>query len=226
LHPVAGCPDIESHRAFLARAQKAEKDVRRLRRRLRKRGDDLIEKFQARIALLSSFGYVNEWTLSERGERLRGVYNEMDLLVVEAVEQGLLDDLSAPELAAIASAFTYEPRREGYGPTHMVGRVADRLEGIGKIWREVVASEEGRNLPPTREPESGFAGIAHAWALGASLDELFGEDDFAAGDFVRNGRQLLDLMRQLRDGFPRVAGVAAEAIRAVDRGVVASGGQW
>ena len=24
LHPVAGCPDIESHRAFYARAQKAE----------------------------------------------------------------------------------------------------------------------------------------------------------------------------------------------------------
>ena len=183
--------------------RRRKKDVRRLRRRLRKRGDDLIEKFQARIAVLSSFGYVDRWTLSERGERLRGVYNEMDLLVVEAVEQGLLDDLSAPELAAIGSAFTYEPRREGYGPTRMVGRVAERLEGIGMIWREVVASEERRNLPPTREPESRFAGIAHAWALGASLDELFGDDDFAAGDFVRNGRQLLDLMRQLRDGFPK-----------------------
>ncbi len=226
LHPVAGCPDIESHRAFLARAQKAEKEVRRLRRRLLKRGDDLIERFRARLTVLSGFGYVNEWILSERGERLRGVYNEMDLLVVEAVEQGLFDDLSAPEFAAIASAFTYQPRREGYGPAHMVGRVADRLAGIDEIWRGVVASEQGQNLEPTRAPEPGFVGIAHAWTLGASLDELFGDDDFAAGDFVRNGRQLLDLMRQLRDRFPKVAEAAAEAIRAVDRGVVASEGRW
>ena len=225
-HPVAGCPDIETHRAFHVRAQKAEKELGRLRRRLRRRGDDLIDRFRARLSVLSSFGYVNGWTLTERGERLRGVYNEMDLLVVEAVERGLLDDLAPAEFAAIASAFTYEPRREGYGESPMVGRVADRLETIGSIWRELLAAEEGQKLAPTREPEAGFAGMAHAWTLDASLDELFGDDDFAAGDFVRNGRQLLDLMRQLRDGFPQIAAVAADAIRAVDRGVVASGGQW
>jgi ATP-dependent RNA helicase HelY len=175
--------------------------------------------------VLDEFGYQRRWSLTERGERLRKVYNEMDLLVVEAVERRLLDDLSPAEFAAVVSAFTYEPRRDAYGPDRMVGRVGERIEGIGEAWRELVEAEARAGLPPTRQPEPGFAGIAHAWALGASLDELFGDDDFAAGDFVRNGRQLLDLMRQLRDGFPATAGVAAEAIRAVDRGVVASGGR-
>jgi superfamily II RNA helicase len=57
------------------------------------------------------------------------------------------------------------------------------------------------------------------------LEELFGEDDFAAGDFVRNCRQLLDLMRQIRDAFPALAAVAGSAISATDRGIVAVGGR-
>jgi ATP-dependent RNA helicase HelY len=224
-HPVAGCPDIDTHRSFFLRAEKADRELRRLRRRLERRGDDLLDRFRARLGVLDEFGYQRRWSLTERGERLRKVYNEMDLLVVEAVERRLLDDLSPAEFAAVVSAFTYEPRRDAYGPDRMVGRVGERIEGIGEAWRELVEAEARAGLPPTRQPEPGFAGIAHAWALGASLDELFGDDDFAAGDFVRNGRQLLDLMRQLRDGFPAVSGVAAETIRAVDRGVVASGGR-
>jgi ATP-dependent RNA helicase HelY len=149
----------------------------------------------------------------------------MDLLVVEAVRRGVLDGLSPAEFAAVVSAFTYQPRRDDYGSGRMVGRVASSIEAIEEISTEIAGIETRADLEPTRRPEPGFAGVAHAWTLGASLDELFGEDDFAAGDFVRNGRQLLDLMRQLRDGFPTVSATAADAIRAVDRGVVASGGR-
>jgi superfamily II RNA helicase len=55
--------------------------------------------------------------------------------------------------------------------------------------------------------------------------ELFGEDDFAAGDFVRNCRQLLDLMRQIRDAYPSLSTAASAAISATDRGIVAVGGR-
>ena len=46
-----------------------------------------------------------------------------------------------------------------------------------------------------------------------------------AGDFVRNCRQLLDLLRQLRDAYPALANVTRDAIKAIDRGVVAIGGR-
>jgi ATP-dependent RNA helicase HelY len=212
--------------ALEARVRRAEKDLRRLRRRLEKRHDDLIERFNARIAVLELLGYLEEWELTPKGSRLRGVYNEKDLLVVEAVERGLLDGLGPAEFAAVISSLTYEPRRDGSGPLAMVGTVPDRIDQLDAIRLELDAAEEAVGLEPTGAAERGFAGLAYAWASGASLDDLFGDDDFAAGDFVRNGRQLLDLMRQLRDGFPRLAGVAAEAIRDVDRGVVATGGLW
>jgi len=80
-------------------------------------------------------------------------------------------------------------------------------------------------LPPTRAPDPGFAAVAHAWAHGVDLEDLFGDDDMAAGDFVRNCRQLLDLLRQLRDTFPGLAPEARRAIAGIDRGVVAAGGR-
>ena len=74
----------------------------------------------------------------------------------------------------------------------------------------------------TRAPEAGFAEIAYRWAMGESLDGLFEEDGVGVGDFVRNCRQLIDLLRQLRDVAPGLIPSAAEAIAAIDRGVVAA----
>jgi ATP-dependent RNA helicase HelY len=66
--------------------------------------------------------------------------------------------------------------------------------------------------------------VAHAWSSGHDLEDLF-DDEMAAGDFVRNCRQLIDVLRQLRDEFPRLRAVAAEAVKQMDRGVVAAGGR-
>ena len=61
-------------------------------------------------------------------------------------------------------------------------------------------------------------GIAHGWARGLSLEELFDDHQLAAGDFVRTIRQLLDLIRQLRDTFPALAEVAGDAGGTIDHG--------
>jgi len=79
-------------------------------------------------------------------------------------------------------------------------------------------------LPPTRSPEAGFAENAYRWASGESLEGLFDEDPFQVGDFVRNCRQLIDLLRQVSDMAPGLQTTAAAAADALDRGVVAAVG--
>jgi ATP-dependent RNA helicase HelY len=175
--------------------------------------------------VLARWKYVRGWELTEQGERLRFVYNELDLLLAESVTQGHLLGLDGPGLAAVASVFTYEerPRDEpGRAPSDVV---IERAETIMELWDALVALEGEAGVPETRSPDPGFAGTVQAWAEGADLVDLFGEDEFAAGDFVRNCRQLLDLLRQLRDAFPAIAVAASDAIRAVDRGIVAVGGR-
>jgi superfamily II RNA helicase len=46
----------------------------------------------------------------------------------------------------------------------------------------------------------------------------------APGDFVRVSRQLVDLLRQLREAAPAMRDEASQALKSVDRGVVAAQG--
>jgi ATP-dependent RNA helicase HelY len=222
---VATCPDLDEHLQWLKRSHRASKDLRRLERRRTRIDDDVVDRFHARMAVLSELGYVKRWDLSEKGESLRRVYNELDLLLTEAVQLEVFEGLSAAEFAAVVSMFTFEPRVTDGEPARLVGAVAERYERIVKVWETVSSAEGRRRLAESRLPEPGFASYAYGWVSGAGLDDLFGEDGFAAGDFVRNCRQLLDLMRQIRDAFPSLAPVAVAAIKATDRGIVAVGGR-
>ncbi len=222
---VAACPDLDDHLHWLSRSRRAAKDLRRLERRRTRINDDVVKRFTSRMAVLSELGYVKRWDLSDKGRSLRRVYSELDLVLTEAVESSILEGLSAPEFAAVVSMFTFEPRKSDGEGAILVGTVAERFEQIVKVWENVSSTEERRRVPMSRMPDSGFAPLAYGWVSGASLDDLFGDDGFAAGDFVRNCRQLLDLMRQIRDGFPSLAPVAAAAINSTDRGIVAVGGR-
>ena len=80
-------------------------------------------------------------------------------------------------------------------------------------------------MPLTRAPEPGFAAAAWSWASGQDLD-LIRDEDLTGGDFVRNVRQLIDLLRQIGQVAPDAA-TAASARRAAEalvRGVVLSSG--
>ncbi len=221
---VGSCPDLAKHLSALRRLRRAEKDLRRLERRLRRTDEGLVRTFRTIIATLEQWGYVSGWSLTAKGEQLRFVYNELDLLLTECVARGLFDDLAGPQLAALTSLFTYEARRsdamDGAPPTD----IAAQVEAVAELAEELTNAERRAGLPETRLPDAGFSAIAYAWASGHDLDDLF-DDDLAAGDFVRNCRQLIDVMRQLRDEFPRLRAAAAEGIAQVDRGVVAAGGR-
>ena len=224
-HPVAACPKLDEHLECVKRANSAEKELCRLRRRFGSAPDGLVKRFRTILRLLERWGYTDGWRLTVKGERLRFVYNELDLLLAESVERGYLNDLEPPQLAAVATLFTYEPRRGDSGgglPDMLTGEVAEQIWDLAD---DFAHEEDDLGLPVSRIPEPGFAQVAHDWTLGGELEDLFGEDDAAAGDFVRNCRQLLDLLRQLRDTYPQLGSAASSAVKTIDRGVVAAGGQ-
>jgi ATP-dependent RNA helicase HelY len=173
---------------------------------------------------LENWGYVSRWKLTAKGEQLRFVYNELDLLLTESVSRGLLDGLTGNQLAAVVSLFTYEARRQEGEAALPPDDVTQRVEAIEQLALELTNAERSARLAVTRLPEAGFAAVAYAWAAGHDLEDLF-DDDLAAGDFVRNCRQLIDVMRQLRDEFPQLRAAARDGVERVDRGVVAAGGR-
>ncbi|MDQ4070096.1 MAG: DEAD/DEAH box helicase [Actinomycetota bacterium] len=226
-HPVASCPDLRRHLRAAERAERLEKDLRRLERRIQGRTESLARQFDRVLRVLERWGYVDGWALTEHGEVLARIYHECDLLVAEALRARLFDGLDATEVAALASTFTYEARRpEGQpeDPWFPSGRLKRRWVDLDYMATELNLAEEEAGLPLTRHPDPGFVAHAHAWAAGEELSEVIIDDEVSGGDFVRNVKQLIDLVRQLGQVAPEpaTAKAAADAADRLFRGVVAA----
>jgi ATP-dependent RNA helicase HelY len=224
--PVAACPDLNRHLRALDRAERFRRDVDRLEKRIRSRTESLARQFDRVLRVLENFGYVEGWSLTEAGESLTRLYHESDLLVAEAIGAGLFDGLDAPSLAALASTFSYETRGPGVAPTPTfptpdLRRLWAEVERLGA---EVNQAEEEAGLPLTRPPDPGFVALAHGWTRGAELSRIMGDDEMSGGDFVRNVKQLIDLLRQVATAVPleETSRTAHEAADAMFRGVVAA----
>ena len=228
-HPVAGCPQLQTHLKSVVALHKLDRETRRLERRVRARSESLARQFDRVLGVLDALGYVDGWSLTDAGELLCRIYSETDLLVAHALSNGLLQDFTPGELAAFMSCFTYEHR----GPDHQAvpppvwptSRVSQRYRDLNRLWRELHAHEADAGLPETRAPDPGLADSMHAWATGDSLaDILDDDDDLTGGDFVRCVKQVVDLLRQLADAAPdpETRATAAAAAAACFRGVIAA----
>jgi ATP-dependent RNA helicase HelY len=190
----------------------------------RSSGLGLVEEFHSIQEMLTGLGYMQDWNLTPRGERLRKIYNESDLLVAETLERGLLYGLDMQELASLASVFVYEPRTDHVSsPDWPTERLEQRWGQLEDLWRELNRLETGHRLSPMRRPDPGFGRVAYQWADGVAFDDLTA-GPLAPGDFVRVSRQMADLLRQLRDAASEIREESDAALRAVDRGVVAAQG--
>jgi superfamily II RNA helicase len=224
--------------------------------------DDLGEELDAVHGILSRRGYVRGWQVTEKGEVLAGIYHEADLLVAEALNEGLLDGLDPAVLAAVVSSFCYEARRDREGAVDPPpGIVSRTLAGLSDLSEELAADERAAGLPVTRGPDPGFAVLTRDWARGRELRQVLegprrsgGDRGGAAlpgarergtrtsrrpaapsrprpvmtgGDFVRNMKQVIDLLRQLAAVAPtgETRQSAAKAASRLLRGVVAASSQ-
>jgi len=186
----------------------------------------LSQRLDRALALLEQMGYVDRsaWRLTARGAILAGIYHECDLLVAEALAQGVFDRLDAPELAAVVSACTFETR-PGRAPSasQPPRAVRPRLAKLADIAEGLRAEEHDARLATTRAPDDGFADVAWRWARGQRLEHVLERAELAPGDFVRNVKQLIDLLRQLAVvGEPGTAASARQAAESLQRGVVAA----
>ncbi|TML87860.1 MAG: DEAD/DEAH box helicase [Actinobacteria bacterium] len=225
-HPVAGCPDVRRHVRAAGRAERLEKDRRRLERRIRGRTESLARQFDRVLRVLEAWGYVDDWTLTETGGQLARLYHESDLLVAEALRAGLFDDLDPAAVAGLASTFTYEARGPGPGPQPWFpsAPVRRRWTELERLAGELNQAEDEAGLPLTRRPDAGFFAPAYSWAAGDELGEVIAGDEMSGGDFVRNVKQIIDLLRQIRTVAlePATAAAAGAAADRLFRGVVAA----
>jgi len=226
-HPVHGCPDLAEHEKWMQRHDQLAKEQRALSERVRRRTGSLVRTFDRVLEVLGSLGYVDGFALTAKGQTLRRVYAETDLVVVEAMHRGVWRDLDPAELAACASSLVYETRGAdgppGDPPVAPTRAVEAALDALAELQEEVHAHEQAGGLSLTRQLDPGFADLAYRWAKGDPLEDVLAAEDITPGDFVRVTKQLIDLLRQVAQvaDDPEVQSTARAAVEACQRGVVA-----
>ena len=226
-HPVSRDPARDARVRAAVSTERLTREVARLERRAHGRSESLARRFDRVLDVLTTWGYLDAWALTDAGEILARLYTETDLLVAESLREGLLDGLTEAETAAVVSCFTYERRGDDVAappPRWPTRRVADRASRIEARWRTLAAAEDDAGLPATRPPDPGFTAYIAEWVAGESLTDILEDDELAGGDFVRHVKQCIDLLRQVAvvAPDPTTRATASAAAEACFRGVVAA----
>jgi ATP-dependent RNA helicase HelY len=222
-HSCASCPDLGEHERWGERATKLEERIERAERHVRTRTETVAVQFDRVLEVLRELEYVEDFSILPKGAMLARIYGESDIIVTEALAEGVFEGLSPGETAALVSTLVYESRERFPKPGEMPTREsAARMRLLSGMWRRVRRSEDAHHVELCRELEAGFATPIFHWAEGKPLQDVLHETEMAPGDFIRNCKQLIDLLRQIEDVADGPSAAAVRAAReAVDRGVVA-----
>lgn len=223
-HPVHRCPERDIHARAGYEWARLNRELGTVVAQVDARTNSVAKRFDKVCAVLEELGFLHGDHVTHRGQRLRRVFGERDLVVMEALAQGAWDGLGDAEFAAIASSCVFESRQDepsalSPGIPHALSVAWDKTQ---EAFQRVRRAERGAGLEPSPAPDPGLVGACLAWAHGAALSTAVANTELAAGDFVRWIRQLVDLLDQLRNlDDPVLAERARRARNLLIRGVVA-----
>jgi ATP-dependent RNA helicase HelY len=223
-HPCHTCPERETHARWAERYVKLERDTQQQRNRIEGRTNTIARQFDRVCEVLDVLGYLDGDDVTPDGKKLQRLYSELDLLVSECVRTGVWDDLDAAELAAVVSGLTFVTRNSDDAPaprfpTKRVRVAADEMTDLGA---DLERLEREHRLRFLHKPDFGFSQAVWQWCNDATLDDVLGEMELAAGDFVRAMKQLIDVTAQIADaaGASPLRDTAREALDLLRHGVV------
>ncbi len=222
-HPSHACPDRESHARFTERAHRIQREIDGLSERINTRTNVIAKRFDRIKLILDHLGYIVNGEISQSGKLLAKIYGETDLLIAESIREGVFSQLSPIDLVAVISVFVYESRSEENAKIPR-GDISEALSKISKIYGRVFNLENDHNLEPMRAPDFGFCWPARSWAGGQSLTSVLKDSELTVGDFVRNMKQIVDLLRQLRSAVPDLQPIIEDSLKRIDRGVIVYAG--
>jgi ATP-dependent RNA helicase HelY len=200
-HACHSCPDREQHARFGERYVRLQREMEDLQGQISGRSHVIVRTFERVCTVLDELGYLDGDTVTADGQRLGGIYSELDLVAAECLRRGIWQGLNPAELAACVSVLTFESRQQNddTGPARLPkGPVRDVLTSMTRTWAELDQVERRNGLSFLREPDAGFVWAAYRWVRGAKLEDVLeSAPGLTPGDFVRAIKQLMDLLDQI-----------------------------
>ena len=185
----------------------------------REKGAGMIER---KLLLLNDLGYLNDDSLTKKGEFASWMYG-YELILSEMLEEGYLETLSESLLGALLVSLTFEPRKNQDCP-RLSGSLMALEKQVVRVAHKVQLKEAAHKVwPHTRTPQMHLAPAIEAWLGGCRFHELGKHTDVDEGEIIRHFRMVVQLLRQLKQA-PRVSETlrqkASRAMREANRDLV------
>lgn len=231
-HPCHSCPDREDHARWAERYFRTLRDKDRLAGEIHRATGSIAAVFDRRCSVLRECGYLTDDAdapeVTAHGTMLKRIYAENDIVIAQALHEGLWSRLTPPALAAVVSSLLYSGRRDDGERTPRIpggpqGVLGETLRATQRLWSRFDEIHKERDLVALPAPHWGLVNSIHGWAQGKSLDSVLSGTDIAPGDMVRWCKQVIDALDQIADVAPTedIRAKARQAITAMRRGVVA-----
>lgn len=239
-HPCAGCPDIQEHLHWGYYWAREMRELNQVKDRYNSRTGSVARCFDSICEVLCRLDYLKNTNdalvLTDKGQLLRRLYNELDVVFAQSICEGIFNNLTPIQLLSCLSALVYESRGPAGGeprryPGGLNAPVFNTVLKMKELFIRISDMCLNNHLDALRPLDFGAIDMIYDWAQGADLLDILQNTDITGGDFVRFAKRLIDLLNQLAVAseylkiLPNVddslAHNAYEAAKLINRGVVA-----
>ncbi|MDD4013403.1 MAG: DEAD/DEAH box helicase, partial [Candidatus Omnitrophica bacterium] len=157
-----------------------------------------LDAIRSKVGLLEELGYIYGSGLTPKGDFASKVYG-YELPLAELYEIGLLEDLSAEELAIISAALVFEPRRAAEMPR--VAKPVKRLaHAAGGTIANIHRMEKKRGITPLcKELHFHLSSAVEVWMRGGDFQDILKLVDTDEGELIRYFRMAVQILREVLD---------------------------
>ena len=207
-HPLHDSPGLAPRLRAATQADRIEREVARLERRV---GDPQREPgppVRPRARRARGVGLPRRVGAERRGRAARPAQHRRRPRARGVAARGTARRLRparagrARVVLHVPAARTRRQRAAAAAPLAEHRSSPAALVPIERVWRDLNLAERDERLPETRRPDPGFTEAIHAWATGDDLADVLEDEEMTGGDFVRNVKQTIDLLRQVADVAP------------------------
>ncbi|QPK93678.1 DEAD/DEAH box helicase [Actinomyces sp. zg-332] len=224
-HECNNCPDKRDHLNSYRKYKEHSDNISHYERLIDLETGNISKLFTNIMQVLEKMGYIDEnYQLTEKGYMLSEVYSENDLLVTQAISEGIFEDIEPSVLACLISACIYSGRKNS--SRRMTKKYARSFEGthekLYRIYKKIDQLQKKNHLSEVHDIDFGLVEVLYPWSNGIELSQILSTADIEAGDFVRWCKQVKDLLSQIENlNIPEVSLKALIAKKAINRSIVA-----
>jgi superfamily II RNA helicase len=194
------CGNCKNKSKCVSRYYQAARLTKKLnywREKLEEQQELQLPLYENKLETLRQLGYIDDNGLLARGEIASRIHTE-EITVTELYFQGYFHECTPEEINAICLGLVYEHRRRGSN--------GDEKRPRAKI-PEKVRSARGfvnslvRQHPFIKPLDVRLSHIMTAWCDGQDFEDIMKHCEIPEGDLIRIFRQVIDLLRQMRDAI-------------------------